>query len=114
MATRAFTFVSSFLALIGCWLHAGSHQQVCWRWSGKADIYAGLIGLGKEDGVRGCDAAPAPPPASPKGTRGPNWNPLGAPGEGRGASVPSGAQASLWEEAKWYQPSLGTFTGPWC
>lgn len=61
MATTAPAFVT-FISGLNRLLATGSVcQQVCHLWERKADVHAGLIGLGKEDGV-GWEAAPTPPP----------------------------------------------------
>lgn len=83
MATRAIAFVTLISGLNRLLAAGSTHQQVCRLWQGEADVYVGLIGLGKEDGVCGCEAAPAPPPTSHTGTSGPGWNPPGAPKEVR-------------------------------
>lgn len=66
MATTAFTFVTFTSGLNRLPATESVPQQACQLWQGKADVYTGLIGLGKEDGLSGHDAAPAPLPTSHK------------------------------------------------
>ena len=53
MATTAVTFVTLISGLNRLLAAGSTHQQVCQLWQGEAGVYIGLIGLGKEDGVRG-------------------------------------------------------------
>lgn len=61
MPTTAVAFVTLISGFNRLLATGSTHQQVCWLWQEEADVHTGLIGLGKEDGIRGCEAALAPP-----------------------------------------------------
>lgn len=61
MATTAVAFVTLISGFNRLLAAGATHQQVCRLGQEEADVHTGLIGLGKEDGVRGWEAAPAPP-----------------------------------------------------